>query len=86
MIATALALFFATCGLFALAVIAQAWLRHGEQALALRGALERCPEMRTFTYRIVMREPAPRRMARVIAFPARTAPQLVTPLPGLRAA
>lgn len=86
MIATALALLFAACGVFALAVITQAWLRHGAQALALRGALERCPEMRAFTYRIIVREPAPRRMARVITFPARTAPQLVTALPGLRAA
>ena len=73
MVATALALLFAAVGLFALAVIMMAWREHGAQALALRGALERCPEMRVFTYRIVTPRFEPRRSATVIAFPVRVA-------------
>lgn len=67
----ALALLFASCGLFALGVIAQSWRRHGAQALAVHGQLETCSATRTFTYRIVSHDVMWRPKAKIFAFPAR---------------
>jgi hypothetical protein len=71
MIAMLLTSAFAFAGLYGVLVIAAAWLRHGQAALALRGELARCPEMRSFTYRIVQHELAKRPSGRVIAFPVK---------------
>lgn len=71
MIATLLNFAFAAAGLYGALVIVAAWLRHGQAALALRGNVASCPEMRTFTYRIVRHDLAKRPSGRIIAFPVK---------------
>ena len=86
MIAAALTLLFAASAVFAVAVIAASLRGFGRQALALHGALDNAPAVRTFTYRIVTHETPQRPGARVVEFPARRAGGATRPSCGLRAA
>lgn len=48
----ALTMLFAAAGIFALASIVREWRRHGAQAFALRGELQRAPLMREFRFTV----------------------------------
>lgn len=73
MIGMATSLLFAGTGLLVLAALVASWRQYGGQVLALRGELQRCPEVRIVHYRIVesgMR--SQRQPGRIIALPIRS--------------
>ena len=72
MIGMATSLLLAGTAMLVLVALVASWRQYGGQMLALRGELQRCPEVRIVHYRIVESGVRSQRQpARIIALPVR---------------